>query len=151
MRQASQTICTVLPTHGHESHEENEAGTTDHWYSFTNPWKSWREQDHQYSFTYPWKRMRETLQTMGTVLPTQESREVTSAAFGFLWWPPRCLGTSACEEVPSPVPSKAQPILNNASIELQCSSFMIVNSTTAVCISWEWIDSSNQGILQLDH
>ena len=197
-RQAPQTISTVLLTH--ESREESEAGNTDHWYSFTYPWREWGRQhrlwvqfylpmkrmrqatqtmgtvlptheeneagntDYQYSFTYPWrewgrqhrlsvqfylpmkvvKRMRETPQTMGTVLPTQESRAVTSAAFGFLWRPPRCLETSACEEVLSSVPSKAQPILNNASIELQFSSFMIVNSATAVCISWEGMDLSDQ-------
>ena len=38
VRQATQTIGTVLPTH-----EENEAGNTDYRYSFTYPWKSWRE------------------------------------------------------------------------------------------------------------
>ena len=81
MRQAPQTIGTVLPPH--EGHEENKAGTTDHRYSFTYPWKSWSEwgrhhrpsvvlpthesceetegstTDHQYSFTYPWKSWRE--------------------------------------------------------------------------------------------
>ena len=64
MRQATQTIGTVLPTH--ESHEENEAGTTD-LPQFYIPKKVE-------------KRPREVPQTIGTVLPTHESREENTAS-----------------------------------------------------------------------
>ena len=88
VRQATQTIGTVLPTH-----EENEAGNTDYGYSFTYPWREWGRQ-HRLSvqFYLPMKRMRQATQTIGTVLPTHESREENegnTADYGYSFTYPR--------------------------------------------------------------
>ena len=105
VRQATQTIGTVLPTH--EGHEEKEAGNVDYRYSFTYPWKSWREWGRQHKpsvqFYLPMKamnrtrqapqtigtvlpvpmmvmkRMRQATQTIGTVVPTNQSHEENEA------------------------------------------------------------------------
>ena len=68
----------------HLSLEENAASNIDHRYSFTYPWRSWRELVRQHrpsvQFYLPMamkvtKRTRQAPQTIGTVLPTHESHE----------------------------------------------------------------------------
>ena len=80
MKQAIQTIGTVLPTH--ESREESEAGNTNHRYSsptYESCRGKWgRHHRPSVQFYLPMKvtkRTRQAPQTIGTVLPTHESHE----------------------------------------------------------------------------
>ena len=173
MRQATQTIGTVLlPVRVMK--RMRQAPQT--FRSFTYPWKLWRDRGKYHrpsvQFYLPMKimkRMRQAPQTMGRVLPPHESHEENAAGNTDQFYLPKKVvkllqllldffddhlavrklqlaRRSLLQSRP-----KHNRFWTTQASKLQRSSFMIINSTTAVCISWEGMDSTDKGILQFDH